>query len=348
MRTPIRRTACRCVTAAILALPAACGPVPWPRGPEPDLRPPGIENVRATGPGSIAIAFDEEAALDAGSLSIEPTLPLREVSPPGRTVTVGVGTQVPGREYRLEATARDTRGNSTTFLAQFYGFNARVPRVIVNEFTPRGSTDHPDLVELKALSDGDLGGLVLYAGTPSNFDARLVFPSLEVRRGSFLVVHCRPTGDPAEVDETGDPAASGGIDASPSARDFWLRGASGLGGNNGVLSVYERPGGPILDGLLYSNRTSDSDERYRGFGTADMLERAEELARDGGWRIAGALVAPEDGLDPEGSTATRSICRSSTSADTDGRGDWHVVPTRGWTFGADNCDEEYAPATPAP
>jgi hypothetical protein len=108
-----------------------------------------------------------------------------------------------------------------------------------------------------------------------------------------------------------------------------------------VISLYERPGGPIIDGLLYSNRTSDSDDRYRGFGTSDVLERAEELVRDGGWRIAGALVAPEDGINPEGSTATRSLCRSSASVDTDSRSDWHIVPTRGSTFGADNSDEEY-------
>jgi hypothetical protein len=348
MQSPIRCPACRTAAAATLTLLAACGPLPWPRGSEPDLRPPGIENVSVTGPGSLVIAFDEEAGLDAGTLRIEPALQVREVSPPGLTVSVGVDTQVPGLEYHLEATARDGRGNSTTFLAVFYGFNPRVPRVIVNEFTPRGSTDHPDLIELKVLTDGDMGGLVLYTGTPSNFDARLVFPSFEVRRGSFILVHCRPSGDPAEVDETGDPDVSRGIDASPSARDFWLRGGQGLGGNNGVISVYERPGGPLIDGLLYSNRTSDSDERYRGFGTSDVLERAEELVRDGGWRIAGALVAPEDALDPEGSTATRSICRSSMSADTDGRGDWHIVPTRGSTFGADNSDEAYAPAIPVP
>lgn len=345
IRRPVRRTA---AAAALAALPIACGPVPWPKGPDLDLRPPVIEGVSATGPQSLEVAFDEEAGLDADSLRVEPALEVREVSPPGRKVTVGVGTQVPGREYRMEATARDERGNSTTFLAAFSGFNDRVPRVIVNEFTPRGSTDHPDLVELKALTDGDMGGLVLYAGTPSSFDARLVFPSFEVRRGSFIVVHCRPSGDPAEVDETGDTAASGGTDASPAVRDFWLRGSPGLGGNNGVISVYERPGGPILDGLLYSNRTSASDERYRGFGSTDVLVRAEELARDGGWKAAGALVAPEDGIDPDDSTATRSICRPAASLDTDTRADWHIVPTRGWTFGAENSDEEYPPATPAP
>jgi hypothetical protein len=338
----------RGVTAAFLALLTACGPLPWPRGPDPDLRPPAVQDVNATAPGQLAVTFDEDAGLDPATLRVEPALAVREVSPPGRRVTVDVAVQVPGREYRLEATASDGRGNSTTFLADFYGFNPKVPRVVVNEFTPRGSSDHPDLVELKALSDGDLGGLVLYVGTPSNFDARLVFPSLEVRQGTFIVVHCRPAEDPAEVDETGDPGESGGIDASPTARDFWLRGGTGLGGNNGVVTIYERPGGPLLDGLLYSNRTSDSDETYRGFGGADTLERAEELVRDGGWHIAGSGVAPEDAIDPDGSTATRSICRSSTSTDTDGRGDWHIVPTRGATFGADNRDDAYVPATPAP
>jgi hypothetical protein len=344
----IPRVPRRGVAAAALALLAACGPLPWPRGPDPDLRPPGVQDVSATGPERLVVTFDEDAGLDLGTLRIEPMLAVREISPPGRTVAVGVEVQVPGREYRLEATASDGRGNTTTFLAGFSGFNARVPRLVLNELTPRGSSDHPDLVELRALSGGDMGGLVLYVGTPSSFDARLVFPSFEVSEGSFIVVHCRPTGGAAEIDETGDTGASGGIDASPAARDFWLRGCSGLGGNNGVVSLYERPGGPMLDGLLYSNRTSDSDELYRGFGSADVLERAEELVRDGGWRIAGGGVAPEDAIDPDGSTATRSICRSSTSVDTDVRGDWHIVPTRGATFGAANRDEAYVPATPAP
>jgi hypothetical protein len=94
---------------------------------------------------------------------------------------------------------------------------------------------------------------------------------------------------------------------------------------------------------MYSNRTSQSDERYRGFGSQEMLARAEELVGDGGWRPAGARVLPEDGVSPEQSTATRSLCRSSGSADTDQAQDWHVVPTRQASFGLENSDEVYAP-----
>ncbi len=109
------------------------------------------------------------------------------------------------------------------------------------------------------------------------------------------------------------------------------------------MSIYDRPGGLLLDGVLYSNRSSDSDERYDGFGTLDTLERARQLVADMGWVIGGEKVRPEDAVSPEGSTGTRSLCRSSSSADTDTLLDWHIVPTRGATFGEENSDEVYAP-----
>jgi hypothetical protein len=188
-----------------------------------------------------------------------------------------------------------------------------------------------------------MGGVVLYLGSPGSYDARLVFPPFEVEAGSFLVVHLKPSGDPAEVDETGDTAASKGFDAADTAFDFWLRDGRGLGGNNGVLSFCDRPGGTCLDGLLYSNRTLQSDEQYGGFGSDEMRSRAEELVKCGAWKAAGARVTPEDGITPEGSTGTRSLCRSSTSVDSDRPEDWHIVPTRNATFGAENSDKVYAP-----
>jgi hypothetical protein len=145
------------------------------------------------------------------------------------------------------------------------------------------------------------------------------------------------------VDETTDPAASAGLDSCPTAWDFWVKDGTGLGANNGVVCLCARPGGACLDGVLWSNRTSVSDVRYRGFGSAEVLERAEELARLGGWRPAGARVAPEDGINPEGSTATRSICRRADGADSNTATDWHIVPTRASSFGAANSDEVYEP-----
>jgi hypothetical protein len=329
------------VVAVALSAAAGCGPVPDTRSAESDLHPPLVQDVCAVGPREIRLQFDEEASLVPGTTSVTPALAVEEASGASREVRVRGETQTPGRLYTLQAEARDSRGNSASFIADFYGWNGRVPRVLINEFTPRGSGNHPDAVELKTLTAGNLGGVVLYQGTPGSFDNKIVLPAIEVCRGAFIIVHFKPSGDPSEVNESVDVAASRGSDSSDSAWDLWVPGGKGLAGNNGVLSLYERPGGKCLDGVLYSNRTSQSDEQYGGFGTEEMRVRAEDLVQAGGWKAAGPRVTPEDALSPEGSTGTRSICRSSSSVDTDCPGDWHVVPSRKATFGADNCDESW-------
>jgi hypothetical protein len=318
---------------------ASCGPVPNPGSGEVDLCPPLVQTVWTSAPDTIEIQFNEEATLRADKTSVVPALKVAASEGAAREIRLTGQAQIPGLLYTLQAEAEDARGNSASFIAQFYGFNGTVPRLLINEVTPRGSGNHPDLVELRACTEGDMGGVVLYVGTPKSFDTRLVFPSFAVKKGAFLLVHLKPSGIPAERDETRGMAESGGFDASSSAYDFWLPDGAGISGTNGVLSLYDRPGGVCLDGLLYSNRTSASDERYRGFGSAEVLSRAEELVTDGGWKAAGLRVAPEDAVSPEGSTGTRSLCRDSRSTDTDAPEDWHIVPTRGATFGAVNSDE---------
>ncbi|HVO38183.1 MAG TPA: hypothetical protein VMV03_04060 [Spirochaetia bacterium] len=323
---------------------SACGPVPDPRSSAPvDLHPPVVQSVCSTGSTEIVVELDEEASIAADKVRITPALAVTATEASGNRITVCSDAQAPGVSYQMEAEATDRSGNVASFMAEFYGYNPRVPRLLLNELTPRGTTDHPDLLEIKVISAGDMGGVVLYQGTPGSFDDRVVFPSFAVGAGSFIVVHWKPSGSPAEVNETSDVSASGGTDASPTGYDFWVAGGQGLGGNNGVLSLYERPGGKLMDGLLYSNRTSTSDEKYLGFGSAAMLARAQELVKDGGWRAAGVRVTPEDAVSPEGSTSTRSLCRSSTGADADAAADWHIVPTRKSSFGAENSDEVYVP-----
>ncbi|MGO9410512.1 MAG: hypothetical protein ACLQCB_07125 [Spirochaetia bacterium] len=335
---------CRMIPFLPLVVMISCGPVPDPRsGQQVDLRPPVIESVCSTGPAEITICFDEEASLIPEKTRITPGLTVLETTGPSKTIVVRVDRQQPGLEYALEGEASDASGNTAAFLASFYGFNPNVPRLVINELITQGTTDHPDMLEIKVLSNGDMGGVTLYQGTPGSFDDRLVFPSFPVRQGEFIVVHFKPSGDGTEINETSDTASSGGVDACATAYDFWVAGGRGISGNNGVLSVYQRPGGNLVDGVLYSNRNSTSDEKYLGFGSAAMLARAEEVVRDGGWRISGKRVSPEEAVNPDGSTSTRSLCRSSGSADTDSAADWHIVPTRKASWGQDNTDEVYVP-----
>ncbi len=353
-------------TLLALCLCTCCGPIADIRERlDPDLIPPLLLGVRTLEAGQLELTFNEPPVCRPENLAVDPFLDVLAVHAEDCRLLIRIAPQTPGLPYQLEAVVEDEAGNGLHFLTRFYGFNGEVPRLLINEFTTRGTGNHPDAVELKVLERGNMGGVVLYEGTPGNYDDRLIFPAFPVTVGEFLVIHFKPEGLPEEIDETSDKDLSGGRDASDQAFDFWIPEGAGISGNNGVISLYDRPGGEILDGVLYSNRSSDSDENYGGFGTQDSWERAQELVVDGGWITAGEQVRPEDAVSPEGSTGTRSICRSSgfaeaamntasadsaggnpaniSSVDTDTAADWHIVPARGFTFGAENSDEIYVP-----
>lgn len=308
-----------------------------------DLTPPALVKVCSLSPTEIELTFDEQCITMVEELKIYPELEISRVSTREKAIILTVSPQTPGNEYTLEGVVEDACGNSLSFMARIYGYNPSIPELLINEFTTRGTGYHPDVVELRILSPGNMGGVTLYQGTPDNWRDRLIFPPFEVAEDDFIIVHFKPEGLPEEINETGAMDLSGGLDASDDAFDFWIAEGSGISGNNGVISLYEQPGGRIIDGVLYSDRTSESDTTYRGFGTRDALERADELVADQGWIISFDLARPEDAVSPEGSTGTRSICRSSQSLDTDSLVDWHIVPTRGATFGYTNSDEIYIP-----
>jgi len=306
-----------------------------------DLTPPALLGATATSPGGAEIRFSEPVTLVEGSFTSDPPLELSGARPQGDCIVLDLSPQIPGSRYLLELTVADASGNTAHVLFALYGFNPEVPAVLINELTVRGSAAHPDIVELRVESAGNMGGLVLCNGTANNWTSRVVFPAFRVEPGEFVLAHFKPEGLPAEINETTDKTLSGGLDASATAYDFWVPEATGLNGNNGVVSLHERIGGAVLDAILYSNRTSSSDTDYGGFGTAETMERAEEIVGVGGWVVDGT-VRPEDAVNPEDSTSTRSLCRRR-GVDTNTRTDWYIVPTRGASFGSENLEEEYRP-----
>lgn len=352
------------VAAAVAAMVALGGCAPLEDTvyfADQDFTPPSMVSIEATGPTTIVARFTEDTTAETAHVSAELGGVSARADGPEITFETARAGEI-GRPYQLEAVVADEAGNTMSFVETVYGFNPDVPTVIINELTTQGSGTHPDVVELRLLSGGNLGGLSLYAGAPGEHDGRIVFPAIELPAESYVVVHFKPEGVPEEVDEIEDPTASGGLDASDTGWDFWVPGGSGISGNNGAVSLYAQPGGRLIDAIVYSNRTSDSDERYRGFGSKKALAMVDRVAADGGWVPDGAgtdpgaeagtgaspasttpILAPEDAVDPEDSTATRSISRGSDGADTDTKADWHITPTSGYTFGGPNTDEVYEP-----
>jgi len=335
----------------VLLLSAAfssCGPLSDLRNfSGTDLFPPVINGILPVNAQSITLSFNETVEITSPPV-ISPDLGTITCRLEDNLIIINVSeSQQAGTEYIIDGTVADGKGNIMSFLLPFYGYNAELPGIIISEFTTQGSTTHPDIVELLITSGGNTAGLWIIEGTTDYIEQGICLPSCRVEEGDYILIHFKPQGIAEEIDETGaDLDLSGGYDASESARDFWVESGSGLSANNGVIAVYCAPGGSLIDGLLYSNRTSESDDKYFGFGSTRMLEKAIQLHAQNGWVAtgeAGTRPRPEDAVNPDDSTATRSVCRMSVPEDTNAKQDWHIVPTSSSTFGELNCDEVYTP-----
>ena len=332
--------------ASCLLVPGACAPLPQlPFSVDADLSPPRIVTMDLDRQGALVLGFDEPCELLHDAVVAGDTLRNHVITTSwtGEQTNLVIGFDpLPemGREHFVEAQVADGNGNSLRFVARFYGPNQLLPAMVINEFTTQGSGKHPDFVEIRVLTAGNLAGACLIEGIPGDWQSRFIFPDLGVEAGDYVVVHFKPQGLSTEVNETSDKTASLGYDASPTAWDFWVDSGDGLSANNGALLLCESPLGGAIDAVLYSNRTRESDDRYRGFGSPSVLGYADFLGESGAWRGEEPLV-PDDAINPEDSTATRSMCRSATSADTNTRLDWHIVPTRGLSPGLPNTDATY-------
>lgn len=226
-----------------------------------------------------------------------------------------------GKRITVTGQVADSGGNTLWFSAGCWGRNDRIPMLLINEFTTKGSKNNPDQVELLALSAGNLAGITLYDGIGPFFDSECILSTCDVAQGDYIVI-------------------TYGEEIPPASELEFYGGPTGLGANNGVLTLCEFPEGPIIDAVLYSNRTSSSDSTYGGFGTKKVQERAALLAESGHWLPNDPLI-PEAGIDSTSSTATRSMCRDPDPIDTNSRADWHIVPTGKASFGAQNTAQRY-------
>ncbi|MEM5947363.1 hypothetical protein WKV44_02290 [Spirochaetia bacterium 38H-sp] len=301
--------------------------------------PPTIADYAMSGENTGYILFSEPVIANKENLMCNDGFSIKNITITDSKLEFQLDGKVePGKRLSVDGEITDKSGNHLSFLLFFYGFNPNIPHILINEFTTQGSSSHPDCVELFLLSAGNIGGIVLYEGTDSDWDQRFIFPSLYLEAGSFVVLHTKPDGTTEEKNETTAPDVSGGKDASSGGWDFWLSGGKGLSGNNGVISLYTRVGGELLDAVVYSTGTSS---RYQGFGTKKIFDRAQEIFKLGGWESTEEILLPEFCIDPDPSTSTRSINRASVPVDTNSKLDWHIVPTSQSSFGSVNSDEVY-------
>ena len=327
----------------LLTVISSCGPLEdYRQFTDRDIQAPIFINMGTLSPTTLELQFSEEISQGTEYLFLDPEIEISEILfDKDKMKILFTQNMEPGAVFKIEVSVCDLSGNSLTVISSFYGYNPNLPELIINEFTCQGSTTNPDKVELRVLTDGNTAGLCIYEGVDTEWKQRKIIPPIDVIQDDYIIIHFKPAGIPEEIDETNNTDDSGGLNVHPDAWDLWVEGGSGLSGNNGTISLFTNPGGGLLDGILYSNRTSASDESYRGFGSTAMMNKADRLFELGGWSSSGELIAPEDAINPEDSTATRSMCRESSFIDINYSTDWHIVPTSTSSFGEINSNEIY-------
>lgn len=219
----------------------------------------------------------------------------------------------PGKSSTVNARVKDLAGNTTQVNVTVWGYNPNPAEVLINEFTTRGSDSSPDRLELAVLKAGNLAGFTIYAGTPESYDAKFIFPDVDVDEGDFVVLYWAPS--------------------APSQPKMYASGSTAKpGSNNGAFVLAKSPsqGSEVLDAVLYSSFESS---QYEGWGTKNALLRATWVTDHKLW--------DSDAINCSASTATRSVSRLIDLKDTDTCSDWYVTVTSGATFGSANTSAPY-------
>lgn len=333
MYMKLSRHLTECGTSLLICCIAFCSCSPieaYQRIMTEDMEPPGVVSVETVSSELMRITCTEKIRFIEDSCRIDPEMGCSEVSCEGETLTIRTEERMSaGSIYTLRISLADLSGNSIDLAAEVYGFNQSPPVLRINEFTARGSKKHPDFIELKAMSGGNLAGMCLFDGLAGSYRQRCLFSPGEVEEGDLIVVACSET-------------PPGELSGLPEVLLFETDERKGLSGNNGVLSLYTSPTGSCMDCIVYSNRTSDSDENYEGFGSKAMSYRAHVLWDSGCWTSSvHGHCCPECAVFSDDMSATRSLCRTDGEVDTDTAGDWHTVPTSHSTPGTKNSEEQY-------
>ncbi|MGL4982378.1 MAG: hypothetical protein ACRC4W_05965 [Treponemataceae bacterium] len=236
-----------------------------------------------------------------------------------------------GKKYSIKGVVFDSNDNTLDFLGYITGFNSRIPKLVINEVRNEYSKPRVEFIELLALSDGNLAGVSLY-NSHDGEKARYEFPFAEVKAGEYIVLHLRNMEE-GTVDEINALDESGGVDALPTARDFWVNNQSARLGRQDVILLEERKDGKLIDALLLIESKYSSWQK-------DVHEQAAKKAFsagvwEGGWDIGSAVIT-------DNVTATRTISRQSTEG-VNGKDKWIVVDTSNGTPGAKNSSKPFIP-----
>ena len=288
------------------------------------------------------IEFEFSESVEVKNLSFTPHLEVSSIEN-GATVQVRLeGSVEPGALIKVDLLAEDERNNSIHVITSLRTKNNRMPQLVINEIcTEKGSGNNinrAEFIEFRLNSDGNLGGMRVVINGNTNASRETVYEFLpcEVKRGEYVVLHLRTLEDSCRDEYGSNLALSGGANAKPTARDFWVPGSSKLMHKEATAIYVLYQDDRVLAALMISDKNDSSwDKDY-------FAEAAQMLFSQGAWKSPdGQISTPATAARSAGTTNTRTICRDETVENTNTAADWYVAATSSATPGELNNPKRY-------
>ncbi len=252
-----------------------------------------------------------------------------------------VTTEVPlvrGTQYVLYGVAEDQKGNSVHFSTVIQGYNETPAQVVLSEIRTTYGNPKSEFVELYVKQKGNLAGMVLDV-VYGNKHFCYMLPDVDVETGEYVVLHLRKLSDTC-IDETGDNLKSCTHKDACAGRDLWRDDTTKMIGATGIILLYNRAYGDLVDTVLFAESSKDS------WNSTALGEAAQTAVSAGLWEggpgIDGAVCS-------DGMTLTRTLCRQNIEwiagqesyPVPSSSGDWFVVGTSQGSPGSANSAIAY-------
>jgi hypothetical protein len=294
---------------------------------------PQVVDARATDATHVVVTFDRGldmttvvvgnfAIADAGAASL--AVSAASLTTPTQ-VTLTTASQGQGTLYTVTVTGvKDTMMqliDPAHNTARFHGFGPSAT-VIINEFTP-GITNGFDLLELKALTAGNVSGFTLQQGF-ANPTILATLPDQVVAANDILVLHIQPSPSPAPTNEIATKAECTAPSCYSTAWDS--NGVADIGNSARVLTIRDAAN-TVQDGVAFYNKTADA--------SATFVAEMQALHDAGFWVCATATCAAADATRSNGagnSAAGKSVKRTSNNVPA-GVGDWPTTNLTNSSYG---------------
>jgi hypothetical protein len=284
------------------------------------------------------IAFRFSLPVTVASLNFNPALAVESIGE-GDEVFVDLSEETEaGVQITADILVEDERKNTLNALTVFRARNDRLPHFLITELRTEASKPKGEFVELKTLTDGNLGALRLFTAS-CGIDAPIFeCDPVEVKKGEYIVIHLR-SYEEGSINETGkNLSASYAADSQNSARDFWLAGAAKKLRKTDAVFFMDQDDA-VIDAVIFSADGTWGSKTYAG----NMEKAAQLLKEKGAWKFSGETPSPTDAFSSAATTATRTICRWETKENSNSATDWYITVSGGATPGKPNNKNKYVP-----